>query len=77
MRTEANKTFGPLLVTILQAIGVYMAAALVLPDITGAAIIDLRDHDFAHKKLVLSALLASLVFSVAKELALSGICPTA
>ena len=37
LRTEANWTFGPLLVIILQAIGVYMAAALVLPDIAGDA----------------------------------------
>ena len=72
MRTEANWTFGPLLIIILQAIGVYMAAALVLPDITGAAIIDLRDHYFAHKSWFFGALLAGLVFSVAKELALSG-----
>ena len=75
MRTEANWTFGPVLGIILQVIGVYMAAALVLPDITGAAIIDLRDHYFAHKSWFFGALLASLVFSVAKELALSGHLP--
>lgn len=75
MRTEANWTFGPLLVIILQAIAVYMAAALVLPDITGGAIIDLRDHYFAHKSWFFGALLASLVFSVAKELALHGHLP--
>ena len=75
MRTEANWTFGPLLVIILQAISVYMAAALVLPDITGEAIIDLRDHYFAHKSWFFGALLASLVFSVAKDLALHGHLP--
>ena len=75
MRTEANWTFGPLLVIILQAISVYMAAALVLPDITGEAIIDLRDHYFAHKRWFFGALLASLVCSVAKDLALHGHLP--
>src|SRR5215469_16544548 len=43
MRTKVNWTFGPLLVVILQAIGVYMAAALVLPYITEDASIDLRN----------------------------------
>jgi hypothetical protein len=75
MRTQANWTFGALLVIILQAIGVYMAAALVLPDIAGDAIIDLRDHYFAHKSWFFGALLASLVFSAAKDLALHGHLP--
>jgi hypothetical protein len=75
LRTETNWTFGPLLVIILHAISVYMAAALVLPDITGVAIIDLRDHYFAHKSWFFGALLASLVFSVAKDLALYGHLP--
>ena len=35
MRTHANWTFVALLVIVLQAISVYMAAALVLPDATG------------------------------------------
>src|ERR1700756_741213 len=39
MRTRANWTFVGLLVIILQAISVYMAAALVLPDVTGAAVV--------------------------------------
>jgi hypothetical protein len=68
MRTQANRTCGTLLVVILQAIGVYMAAALVLPDITGDAIIDLRDHYFAHKSWFFGALLASFFFSAAKDL---------
>ena len=75
LRTETNWTFGPLLVILLQAIGVYMAAALVLPDITGDAIIDLRDHYFAHKSWFFGAVLASLVFSAAKDLALAGRLP--
>jgi phage shock protein PspC (stress-responsive transcriptional regulator) len=42
MRTHANWTFVALLVVMLQAISVYIAAALVLPDVTGDAIVDLR-----------------------------------
>ena len=75
MRTQANWTFGALLVIILEAISVYMAAALVLPDSTGGSIIDLRDQYFAHKSWFFGALLAFLVFSVAKDLALHGHLP--
>ena len=75
LRTEANWTFGPLLVIILQAISVYMAAALVLPDVAGDAVVDLRDHYFAHRNWFFGAVLASLVFSAAKDLALAGRLP--
>jgi hypothetical protein len=75
MRTHANWTFVALLVIILQAISLYMAAALVLPDVTGNATIDLRDHYFAHRSWFFGALLASLVFSATKELVLTGHLP--
>jgi hypothetical protein len=76
MRTLANWTFVALLVIILQAISVYMAAALVLPDVAGEASVDLRDHYFAHRSWFFGAVLASLVFSAAKDLALSGHLPS-
>ena len=76
LHTHAGWTFGALLVIILQAISLYMAAALVLPDVTGSALIDLRDHYFAHRSWFFGALLASLVFSVAKELVLAGHLPS-
>ena len=75
MRTQANWTFVALLVIILQAISVYMAAALVLPDVTRDAVVDLRDHYFAHKNWFFGAILASLVFSAAKDLARTGHLP--
>ena len=75
MRTRANWTFVALLVIILQAISVYMAAALVLPNVTGDAVVDLRDHYFAHRNWFFGVILASLVFSVAKDLALAGHLP--
>jgi len=75
MHVYANWTFVALLVVILHAISVYMAAALVLPDVAGDAVVDLRDHYFAHKSWFFGALLASLVFSAAKDLALFGSLP--
>ena len=75
MRMRAHWTFVALLVIVLQAIGVYMAAALVLPDVTGDAIVDLRDHYFAHRSWFFGALFAPVVFSAAKDLALEGHLP--
>jgi hypothetical protein len=75
MRAHANWTFLALLVIILQAISVYMVAALVLPDVTGDTVVDLRDHYFAHRSWFFVAVLASLVFSAAKDLALAGHLP--
>jgi hypothetical protein len=75
MRTQANWTFVALLVIILQAISVYLAAALVLPDVAGDAVVDLRDHYFAHRNWFFGVILASLVFSVAKDLARTGHLP--
>jgi hypothetical protein len=49
MRTRANWTFVALLIILLQAIIWYMVATLVLLDISGDAVVDLREHYFAHK----------------------------
>ncbi|MBV8376022.1 MAG: hypothetical protein JO279_03375 [Verrucomicrobia bacterium] len=75
MRMHANWTFPALLIIMLQTISIYMVAALVLPDVTGDAIIDLRDHYFAHRSWFFAAVLGTLVFSAAKELALAGHLP--
>ena len=56
MRVHANWTFVALLVIVLQAISVYMVAALVLPDVTGDALVDLRQHHFAHRSWFFAAL---------------------
>ena len=52
-----------------------MATAVVLPDITGGSIVDLRDHYFAHTSWFFGFMLASAVFSAAKEFALNGHLP--
>jgi hypothetical protein len=75
MREQPSWTFFELLVILLQAISIYMAAALVLPDIIGEDFVDLRRHFFAHRSWFFGALLASLVFSLTKSLALRGHLP--
>lgn len=75
MREQANWTFLALLVIMLQAISVYMVAALVLPDISGEDLVDLRKHFFAHRSWFFGALLAIVVFSLSKDLALHGHLP--
>ncbi len=75
LHMRANWTFWTFIVIVLQAISVYMVSALVLPDFTGEAVIDLREHYFAHRKWFFGALLASLLFSAVKELALRGHLP--
>ena len=75
MREHPNWTFFALLVILLQAISIYMAAALVLPDIIGDDFVDLRKHFFEHRSWFFGAQLASVVFSLSKTLALSGHLP--
>jgi hypothetical protein len=75
MRTRANWTFVALLVIMLQVISMYMVAALVLPNVNGDAIVDLRDHYFAHRTWFFGAVFGSVFFSLAKDLALYGHLP--
>ena len=75
LRVRVSWTFLGFIVIVLQAISVYMAAAVVLPDITGDSIVDLRDHYFAHRSWFFSFMLSGVVFSAAKEFALTGHLP--
>jgi hypothetical protein len=75
MREHPNWTFLALLVIMLQAISIYMVAALVLPDISGEDFVDLREHFFAHRSWFFAAVLASVVFSLSKDLTLHGHLP--
>jgi hypothetical protein len=72
---RASWTFLGFIVIVLQAISVYMATAVVLPDISGDAIVDLWDHCFAHRRWFFGFMLSGVVFSAAKEFALSGHLP--
>jgi hypothetical protein len=75
LRMRASWTFLGFMVIVLQAISVYMATAVVLPDITGDSQVDLRDHYFAHKSWFFGFMLSSVAFSAAKEFALTGHLP--
>ena len=76
MRKQTNWTFLALLVIMLQAISIYMIAALILPNINGEKVIDLRQHFFAHRSWFFAATFASVVFSVLKTVALFGHLPS-
>jgi hypothetical protein len=52
-----------------------LATAVVLPDMSGDSAVDLREHYFAHRGWFFGFLLAGVVFSAAKELALSDHLP--
>jgi hypothetical protein len=75
LRMRASWTFLGFIVIVLQAISVYMATAVVLPDITGDSMVDLRNHYFAHRCWFFEFLLSSVILSAAKEFALSGHLP--
>lgn len=75
MHQQANWNFIGLLAIVLQAISVYMIAALVLPDPKGDSGVDLREHYFAHRHWFFGAVLGSVTFSLLKELALYSRLP--
>ena len=75
MRQEASWNFLGLLTIVLQAISVYMIAALILPDARADDAVDLREHYFAHRHWFFGALLAAIVFSLLKELVIYGRLP--
>jgi hypothetical protein len=75
LRMRTNWTFLAFIVIVLQTISVYMAAAVVLPDISAHSIVDLRDHYFAHRSWFFGFLLAGVVCSAAKEFVLNGHLP--
>ena len=76
MHTHPSWTFLALLVSLLQAISIYMIAALVLPDMSGEKIIDLRQHFLDHRRWFFGAILASIIFSLLKTVVLSGHLPS-
>ena len=76
MHTQASWSFLALLVSLLQAISIYMIAALVLPDMSGETVIDLRQHFLEHRYWFFGAVLGSIVFSLLKTFVLSGHLPS-
>lgn len=75
LHVRTHWTFLAFFIVVLQAISTYMVAALVLPDIAREVAVDLREHYFSHRTWFFGALVASIAFSAAKELALRGHLP--
>jgi hypothetical protein len=68
-------TFGAFAIVILQAVVLYMLAALVLPDFSGSEPVDLRAHYFNHRRLFFGALVVLVGVSLAKDLLIAGRLP--
>jgi hypothetical protein len=68
-------TFGAFAVVLLQAVVVYMLAALVLPDFFGSEPADLRAHYFNHRRLFFGSLVLLVGISLTKDLTIAGRLP--
>jgi hypothetical protein len=77
LRGVAVWTFGAFAIVLAQAIVLYMLAALVLPDFSGDARIELRAHYFAHRRLFFAALALLIAVSLGKDLIINGALPGA
>jgi hypothetical protein len=77
LREVATWTFLQFAVVLAQTIVLYMLAGLVLPDLTGDARIDLREHYYQHRRSFFGVAVASALISLAKDLVISGHLPDA
>src|ERR1051325_1254083 len=77
LRAHTDWTFLQFAVVLLQSIGVYMLAALVLPDFVGEGRIDLRKTYFEQSRWFFGTIVAVLVVSRSKDLVISGSLPNA
>jgi hypothetical protein len=74
MRHHANWTFIQFCIVLLQPITLFLLATLVLPG-ANAPELDLRSNYFAQRRWFFGLLMALLVVSVVKDLALNGELP--
>ncbi len=77
LRDVTTWTFLKFAIVLAQTIVLYMLAGLVLPDFTGDAPVDLRDHYYAHRRVFFGVAVASALISLGKDLVLSGHLPDA
>lgn len=75
LRTYEAWSLAPFFVLMLQTIGMYMAAALVLPDTPADADVDLEAHYHSNRGWLFGVLIATLVASLGKDLLLRGALP--
>jgi hypothetical protein len=77
LRTYRDWTFFGFLLVLLQTCTLYMMAALVLPEQIEETSVDLAAHYDRQHRWFFGFLLATLVISVCKDLALNGHWPSA
>ena len=75
MRERVDWTLPAFYAVLLQFIVAYMLAAIVLPDFFEPDGIDLRDHYFAHVKWFFGLMVALLLTSLLKDVALNHRLP--
>ena len=75
LRHHQDWTFVEFSAVLAQTIVLYLLAALVLPDIFGDAIVDLREHYYDHRRWFFSLLVMLIVTSLLKALAIDQELP--
>jgi hypothetical protein len=76
LRDHAEWSFLAFATVLLQMILLYMAAAIVLPDVGSEGEVDLAGHFEEHRGAFFGFLLAILVASVLKDVVLNGELPS-
>ena len=75
LRAVQAWTFGAFAIVLMQAVVLYMLAALVLPDFFGEGPVDLGAHYFGHRRLFFGALVLLVGISLGKDLMIAGRLP--
>jgi hypothetical protein len=75
MQRHVRWTFIQFAIVLLQAVLLYLLAALVFPDIDGDQRVDLREHYFGQSQWFFGFGMALLVVSVAKDLLMTARWP--
>ena len=76
LREHRAWQFTDFLIVLLQAVTLYMMAAVVLPETIADDAVDLRAHYRNQRRWFFGFFLATLVVSVAKDLILAGAWPS-
>jgi ribose/xylose/arabinose/galactoside ABC-type transport system permease subunit len=77
LRHHEDWTFVEFSAVLAQTIVLYLLAALVLPDVFGDAIVDLREHYYDHRRWFFSLLVMLIATSLLKGLAIEDKLPEA
>jgi hypothetical protein len=75
MRNRQDWTFLQFAAVLLNVILIYMTAGLAFPDFFGDAVVDLKEHFFAHRRWFFLLALGMVIASVAKEFVLDNRLP--